>query len=70
MATRSSVPATDGWTITDKGRDDLQNLETCWCTPKLAGPLVECSQCGTIYGSVKSGLGFGNISRDKQSWRA
>lgn len=45
-----------GWTVTEKGHHDLRNAETCRCQPRLAGLLVECMHCGTVYGHLNEAM--------------
>jgi len=45
-----------GYWITEQGRLDLRTARVCRCNPRLAGLLIECAECGTVYGSVKEGL--------------
>jgi hypothetical protein len=38
------------YTITAEGREDLMHAATCDCHVRLVGLLVECPECGTVYG--------------------
>lgn len=53
MALSSSVRSSDRWTITVRGREDLANCDTCSCRVQLAGLIVECRVCGTVYGNLR-----------------
>lgn len=47
------ISASCGFVVTDRGREDLEQLETCECIDLLVvdGCFV-CRECGTIYGVV------------------
>jgi hypothetical protein len=53
MPLQTIVRSTDRWTITDVGRSDLRTCEQCRCQVKVAGVLVECRECGTVYGYLQ-----------------
>lgn len=38
--------------ITEQGRHDLLCAALCQCNPRLAGLIIQCPDCGTVYGSV------------------
>jgi hypothetical protein len=57
--------ATDRWTITEQGKLDLATAVTCKCDPHLAGLLIACSDCGTVYGSVRDSA-VGAYVRDRK----
>lgn len=59
MPLSRSVPAASGYVVTEQGKLDLLTLETCQCNPRLAGLLVVCECCGTVYGSVKDSMDWG-----------
>jgi hypothetical protein len=54
MPDQFSARASDRWCITEKGHYDLLVAGTCDCDPRLAGLLLECPKCGTVYGSVRN----------------
>jgi hypothetical protein len=54
-----SVSAESRWAITEQGRYDLIMAQTCQCNPHLAGLLIECAKCGTVYGSVRDSMDWG-----------
>jgi hypothetical protein len=56
------VRSPDRWTITPRGRRDLDELPTCLCRIRLEGLIFECPECGTIYGSMRE-QGPGRIAR-------
>lgn len=64
-ATRTAA-TTDDYVVTEKGSHDLRVVETCVCNPRLVGLLIECPDCGTVYGSVKESVGWGMHARDKR----
>jgi uncharacterized Zn finger protein len=48
------VYATNGrYVVTAKGRDDLRRAEQCECQLRITGLLVECPECGTVYGYTR-----------------
>ena len=68
MDRKNSVPGASGWTITEQGRLDLQVMPECKCNPRLVGLLIECPECGTIYGSLKESTGRDSGAREKHRW--
>jgi len=48
-----------GYVITERGRLDLQAAPPCNCNPRLAGLLIECAECGTVYGSLRDSAAWG-----------
>lgn len=51
------VPSVDEsvrYVLTEKGAFDLMCAPLCSCNPRLAGLLLECPDCGTIYGSIRN----------------
>jgi hypothetical protein len=56
MPRKQVRPQSCGYVITEAGRYDLHLGETCQCNPRLAGLLVECAKCGTVYGSLRDRL--------------
>jgi len=48
-----------GYVITERGRLDLHVTATCHCNPRLAGLLIECPECGTVYGSLRDTMEWG-----------
>lgn len=53
MALSQSVRSTDRWTITSAGREALAHCDNCLCRPRIVGLLVECPDCGTVYGNLR-----------------
>lgn len=53
MALSQSVRSADRWTITPVGREDLEKCDTCACRVKIVGLIVECQDCGTVYGNLR-----------------
>jgi hypothetical protein len=66
MRDSQSYPAAGRYVITEQGRYDLHLSETCQCNPRLAGLLIECAKCGTIYGTLRDRLGEPVHNRDKR----
>lgn len=42
-----------GFVLTPEGRDALLDADVCICAPKLAGLLLQCPDCGTVWGSLR-----------------
>jgi hypothetical protein len=61
-----SLPKPDGFIITEKGKIDLLCSKTCLCTPRLVGLLIECPDCGTVYGSLRDSLNWGTGRGDRK----
>lgn len=59
MPTGKSIERLDRYTVTEQGRLDLLTVATCKCNPRLAGLLVVCEDCGTVYGSVRDSMDWG-----------
>jgi hypothetical protein len=59
VRTKRSVEAEGRYVITEQGRHDLIVNETCKCNPHLAGLLIECGMCGTVYGTVRESMEWG-----------
>lgn len=55
-----------GYVITEQGRLDLYAGDLCRCNPRLAGLLVECPECGTVYGSLRERLSDTQLYRGKR----
>jgi len=66
VARRVEQSDREGWTITERGRLDLECAATCQCNPRLVGLLIECPNCGTVYGSLKEGLNSTQTYRGKK----
>jgi hypothetical protein len=66
MPRQQSNPPGCGYVITEQGRYDLHLGQTCQCNPRLAGLLIECSKCGTIYGSLNDRLNDTQVYRGKK----
>lgn len=54
MKTVPSVDEHARYVLTEKGRLDLLCAPLCDCDVRLAGLLLECASCGTVYGSVRN----------------
>lgn len=64
MTTKSSV-ADVRYTLTEAGRAALaEDLGTCSCEMKIAGLLLQCPHCLTIYGYLRS-IGKGAVYNGK-----
>jgi hypothetical protein len=68
MASQRSVPVESGFVITERGRHDLVCAAECKCNPRLVGLLIECPECGTIYGSLRDGIGGTGAGPVKRRW--
>ena len=61
-----TVARRGGYVLTAKGREDLEQADVCRCHIKLVGLLVECPECGTVYGyTSESAMSTSSSS----SWR-
>jgi hypothetical protein len=60
-----SVPARAEYVVTEKGHHDLRVADLCQCNPRLAGLLIECPDCGTVYGSLRDSAPWASGSREK-----
>lgn len=49
---KTSVDASERWWITELGQRDLVVADTCECDPVLAGLLIRCKSCQTVYGTI------------------
>jgi len=56
----------DGYVITERGRLDLVAAPVCNCNPRLAGLLIECPDCGTIYGSLRDSIPASGFRPEKR----
>jgi hypothetical protein len=61
-----SVSAADRYWITEQGRYDLIMSPHCQCNPHLAGLLIECAKCGTVYGTVRESMDWGRGRNGKR----
>jgi len=52
------------YVVTERGRLDLELARRCECNPRLAGLLIECPDCGTVYGSLRDSLAWGSRRSD------
>ena len=59
MPAPKSVERLDRYVVTEKGSHDLRVVDTCNCNPHLAGLLIVCEDCGTVYGSVRESMDWG-----------
>lgn len=66
MPDRRRVPDESGYVVTEAGSHDLRVAPTCSCNPRLAGLLIECPDCGTIYGSLRDSIGRGGYVEPKR----
>ena len=48
-----SVKAGGPFTITELGRLMAETAPPCQCELKLVGLLLECPNCGTVYGNMR-----------------
>lgn len=55
------------YVVTDAGHEALLHAEQCHCKPKLVGLLIECDECGTVFGHMKE-VGMSEFNRAKHSW--
>ena len=55
-----------GYVITEQGRLDAHTAADCKCNPRLVGLLVECPECGTVYGSLRENLNDTQAYRGKR----
>jgi hypothetical protein len=46
-------PPDPRWTITQQGRNAINDYDHCVCDVKLMGVILACPDCGTVYGSIK-----------------
>lgn len=44
------------YVLTEKGKYDLLFHQDCDCNPRLAGILIQCPDCGTVFGSISEAL--------------
>jgi hypothetical protein len=67
MQPLSSVRGHAGYVVTEQGKLDLRCVPTCECNPRLVGLLLECPDCGTVYGSLRDGhFDTGGSLRDRK----
>lgn len=53
MSVRQVYAAHSGYVVTPEGHEDLVHADVCYCRPKLVGLLIECPDCGTVYGYTR-----------------
>ena len=53
MSVRQVYALRSQFAVTRQGHEDLEHAETCHCRPKFVGLLIECPDCGTVYGYTK-----------------
>jgi hypothetical protein len=63
MKRNGSVRDEGDFALTEKGKLDWRTAQTCCCNPRLVGLLIECPDCGTIYGSLRDSSAFGTSTR-------
>lgn len=61
MRDTPTVAGRGRYVVTQRGREDLEQLETCQCHIKLVGLLVECPDCGTVYGYTSESSMAGSL---------
>lgn len=66
MPSHPSVAGSGGYVVTEKGSHDLRVADQCACNPRLAGLLIECPECGTVYGSLREDFGRPSHMYDKK----
>lgn len=68
MTRFNSVATSAEWRVTEKGKHDRLCVPTCACNPRLVGLLIECPECGTVYGSLREdwSRSSSGSSRDKR----
>ncbi|HEX4716484.1 MAG TPA: hypothetical protein VH164_16315 [Ktedonobacteraceae bacterium] len=60
MQSRRIVVEHDGYVITEAGRLAWRTAPNCDCKPRIAGLLVVCTECGTVWGHLKDSLNWGS----------
>lgn len=65
MPPAQSVAGDPRYVITEQGRYDLIMSRTCQCDPRLKGLLVQCAECGTVYGHLAE---LDKAGRRARSW--
>jgi hypothetical protein len=55
----TSVAREPGYVLTAKGREDLVYAPLCQCKPRIVGLLMECPECGTVWGHLKDSMSWG-----------
>jgi hypothetical protein len=55
-----------GYVVTEKGKLDAHMPGECKCNPRLVGLLIECPECGTVYGSLRDRLNDTQAYRGKK----
>ena len=67
MSAKSIVAVEVRYVLTDEGREAMRVYATCACRPKMAGLLIQCPDCGTVFGSLRDnadwGRGMGEFKR-------
>lgn len=52
MHARFSVNESCGYVVTDAGRREMAQEARCACRITFVGNLIQCPDCGTVYGLV------------------
>lgn len=69
MSAVRSVAKNVGYVVTESGKLASIAADRCYCDPKLSGLLLECPQCGTVYGSLRQSFpSLSQHTRDKRPW--
>jgi hypothetical protein len=53
VSVRQVYAARTAYVVTKRGHEDLVHAELCHCRPKFVGLLIECPDCGTVWGYAK-----------------
>lgn len=53
MQNTASLRRGGPYIVTEEGRVAAEVAEDCLCRPRLMGLLLECGECGTIFGSIR-----------------
>jgi hypothetical protein len=68
MPSHPSVPPEGRYVVTEQGRLDAESAPTCYCRPILAGLLVACPDCGTVFGSLRDSVERNMARQEKHRW--
>jgi hypothetical protein len=67
MPAQSSVAYGPRYVVTPQGHRDLTDCSTCDCHIRLTGLLVECPDCGTIYGYTRDSAMASSLPQAKRA---
>lgn len=56
MSVSPMVRGSSGYVLTELGHLALKSLDSCACCPKLAGLLLVCPICDTVFAHLKDTL--------------